>query len=370
MIKILHAADFHLDSPFDALPTAKAAQRRTEQRDLLENLADTANREGVDLVLLSGDLLDSDKSYFETGDALIRAFGKISVPIFISPGNHDYYHKYSPWRVLKLPANVHVFTSPTPESVVLESLGVTVWGAAFTANRMPGLLSDFPPIAERKQIHVMALHGTIGNSGDSVYNPMTEQQIAATGLNYLALGHEHSFSGLQKAGDTYYAYSGCPEGRGFDETGAKGVILAEVRRYETTARFVNLDGRQYHHITVDLSETGDEDSLAAIVSAITAALPEDTRRDIYRLTLSGAFGGRLDLPALGDLLADRFFHLELRDRTQLRRNIWAGAEEDTLRGLFLRKMRTQYDAAIESGDSDVQDEIVLAVRYALVAMGT
>ncbi|MCL2368640.1 MAG: metallophosphoesterase, partial [Oscillospiraceae bacterium] len=119
MIKILHGADFHLDSPFEALPEEKAMQRRAEQRTLLERLAELANSERVDAVILSGDLLDSDRSYYETGEVLVRAFGEIRAPVFIAPGNHDYYYKYAPWAALKLPENVHVFKTPTPEAVEL-----------------------------------------------------------------------------------------------------------------------------------------------------------------------------------------------------------------------------------------------------------
>ena len=39
MIRILHAADLHLDSPFNALSEEKAALRRREQRELLRSLA-------------------------------------------------------------------------------------------------------------------------------------------------------------------------------------------------------------------------------------------------------------------------------------------------------------------------------------------
>ena len=65
-MKILHAADLHLDSPFEGLPAAKAAQRRQEQRELLKKIAHTAEAERAELVLLSGDLLDSDSAYMET----------------------------------------------------------------------------------------------------------------------------------------------------------------------------------------------------------------------------------------------------------------------------------------------------------------
>ncbi|MCL2564131.1 MAG: DNA repair exonuclease [Oscillospiraceae bacterium] len=355
MIKILHAADFHLDSPFDALPEDKAADRRGEQRALLHKLATLANNEQVDAVLLSGDLLDSDKSYYETGEALARAFGEIKAPIFIAPGNHDYRHKFSPWAALKLPEHVHVFQTPTPEAVELPNGEAVIWGAAFVGGQSRGMLTDFPALDKRK-INLMTLHGQVG--ADNPYNPMSADQIAATGLDYLALGHEHSYSGLQKAGDTYYAYPGCPEGRGFDETGPCGVIIAEIDRDTVKEKFVPIAGRQYHKLRIDL--TGKTDLTAAILSA----LPMDTSRDIYRIALTGEFDGRLDLAVLTKRIEDRFFHLTLRDETRLRRDIWASAEEDTLRGLFLRKMRAKYDAA----DEAEQEKITWAIRFALAAM--
>ena len=72
-LKILHAADLHLDSPFEGLSAGKAAIRRKEQRELLARLADLAVTERVDLVLLAGDLLDSGNTFYETGEELIRA---------------------------------------------------------------------------------------------------------------------------------------------------------------------------------------------------------------------------------------------------------------------------------------------------------
>ena len=69
-LKILHAADLHLDSPFEGLPAGKASVRRSEQRGLLGRLAELALREKANIVLLSGDLLDSDNTYFETGEGM------------------------------------------------------------------------------------------------------------------------------------------------------------------------------------------------------------------------------------------------------------------------------------------------------------
>ena len=108
MLKFIHGADFHLDAPFAALSPEKARQRRAEQRQLLSRLADLAEEEGADLVLLSGDLLDGGETYQETVEALSHALGQIKAPVFIAPGNHDPYGPRSAYAGTAWPDNVHI----------------------------------------------------------------------------------------------------------------------------------------------------------------------------------------------------------------------------------------------------------------------
>ena len=91
MLKLIHAADLHLDSPFAGLRPERAAQRRREQRKLLERLAALAAEKQADLVLLAGDLLDGGTVYQETAAALAAALGAMPCPVLIAPGNHDYF---------------------------------------------------------------------------------------------------------------------------------------------------------------------------------------------------------------------------------------------------------------------------------------
>ena len=87
------------------------------------------------------------------------------------------------------------------------------------------------------------------------YNQISESDIAKSNLDYLALGHIHTFSGVKKAGRTFYAYPGCIEGRGFDETGEKGFIAGTVYKGKCDLRFVPAGGRQYHIERIDLTGT-------------------------------------------------------------------------------------------------------------------
>ena len=83
MLKLIHSADFHLDAPFSSLPPDLARQRRAEQRTLLTRLSQLVQTENADLVLLSGDLLDSSQTYQETVQALSRTLAEIHVPVFM-----------------------------------------------------------------------------------------------------------------------------------------------------------------------------------------------------------------------------------------------------------------------------------------------
>lgn len=355
-IKIIHAADFHLDSPFDALPDSKAIQRRQELRQQLLRLSELISRERAELVLLSGDLFDSSLSYHETCETLLQVLSGISAQIFISPGNHDYYCPKSPYHHLRFPENVHIFSSPTPRGVLLPELSVKVWGAGFNASLCPPLLRGFSvPEADRAYINIMVLHGALGGE---TYNPITEQEIAESGLDYLALGHVHTFSGIQRAGNTFYAYPGCIEGRGFDETGPKGVISGTVSKGSCALQFLPINLREYKTVTVDL--TGKSDLPAAVRAAA-----EGDGRDIIKLVLTGEYSGKIDSEQLCAALADRFFHVKVQNRTVLPRDIWDSLEEDTLKGIFLQKMRTAYNGET---DEDQRDKLMSAIRYGLAAL--
>ncbi|MBR5095038.1 MAG: DNA repair exonuclease [Oscillospiraceae bacterium] len=356
-IKILHTADLHLDSPFEALPAGKAAIRRKEQRELLDAMARLAIKERVDLVLLCGDLLDNSDPYFETGEELARCLGTIPAPVFIAPGNHDPWTPKSPYARLRLPDNVHVFTENAIRYFSLPSLKARVYGAAFTEPRCGPLLRGFH--AERKEgvTDILCLHGEVGVK-DSPYGPISEEDLAQSGLHYAALGHIHKASGLRKAGDTWYSWPGCPEGRGFDETGEKTVSIVELENGQCRLRPVSIAGRRYEQLQVDVTGT-------APLLAIHSALPDDTVCDVYRIILTGETETAPDLRRLYADLGEMFFELRLRDETRLRHSIWDCAGEGSLRGLFLGRLKKRYD---EAGSEEERRKIEQAARWGLAAL--
>ena len=338
MIKILHTADLHLDAAFSSLSPRQAAQRRQEQRQMLMNIAELANDEECQIVLLAGDLFDSDNAYPDTTEAMIAAFSSCKAQIFIAPGNHDYLTSGCVYLSANWPENVHIFKENAIRSVELPSLGCRVYGAAFTSMDACGLLDGFCA-EDDGLVNLMVLHGDSVNAG-SPNNAISKAQIAASGLDYLALGHIHMQSGLLKEGRTHYAWPGCPMGRGFDETGEKGVYIVQADKQSADVRFVPMHGKKYEILSV---AAGDDAR-----SAILAALPEDTHNDIYRIILTGE-AAEVSVAELHRALDERFFSVEFKNRTVPKRELWAQAQEDTLRGLFLRELKAKYDAADEEG---------------------
>lgn len=330
-LRILHSADWHLDSPFAGFSEEQRACLKREQRKIPGKVADLCRREGCDLVLLSGDLFDGEATR-ETVDVVKSALKECGVPVFIAPGNHDFCVPGSPWLEERWSNNVHVFTGGL-ESVTLPALDCRVYGAGYRSMDCPALLENFRAEGAEKY-HIAVLHGD-PTQKNSPYCPVTAAQVRDSGLHYLALGHIHK-AGAFRGGETLCAWSGCPMGRGWDETGEKGVCIVDL---EETAgiRAVALDTIRFYDLEVDIGEDA--------AAALEKALPGAGNEDFYRITLTGT--GEVDLTELKRRFA-AFPNLELRDKTELPLDVWADAGADTLEGVYFRLLREKLDADPET----------------------
>lgn len=348
-MKVLHAADLHLDSAFQRLDYQQAMTRRKELRELPRRIVETAVAEQVDLILLPGDLFDGERVYPETIAALSEAFGSTEIPVVIAPGNHDYVRPGSPYLTAAWPENIHIFTDEQPDCLEFPGLNCVVHGYAFTTpHREDEPLRGFAAPHDGK-LHLLCVHGEVGLTGR--YAPISEADLSRSGAAYAALGHIHAGSGLQWAGDTPWAYPGCPEGRGFDELGEKGVLVVTIGDGGVSARFRALCRRQYRTEFVELDQ-------------FDSALGTLPTRDLVRIILTGESQRTPDLAALTAKAAQHCFYAEVVDETTLPQNIWAKMDGDNLTGLFLREMRGILDTA----PAEERANILLAVRFGLAAL--
>ena len=336
-MKILHSADWHLCSPLQGRTQKQEALLRRHLRQLPGKVVALCKQYGCDMMLLAGDLFDGP--YDADTLALLKdALHDAAVPVFITPGNHDFCTADSPWLRESWPENVHIFTQPTVESVALPQLGCRVYGAGFTAMDCPSLLAGFQ--AQQDLTPIGIFHGDPAQAA-SPYNPITQAQVAGSGFSYLALGHIHK-GGSFRAGNTLCAWPGCPMGRGYDEDGEKGVLLVTLED-TVQASFIPLDTPRFY----DLETT---------VDSLDALLPPVGNQDFYRITLVGE-SEPVDLAALQTQYS-RFPNLLLRDKTVAPVNIWQALGEDSFEGTYFDLLHQALDGA----DAETQQQILLAAK--------
>ena len=324
MMKVLHSADWHLGAPM----TRWGDDARQALASVPDKIAALVRSQACDLVLLAGDLFDGLPSR-ETWLQFRNALEDMTVPVCIAPGNHDFVTAVSLWQTEVFPGNVHIFKRPVPESVVLDSLDCRIYGAGYNGMDCPPLLRDFR--AEGHERYVLGLFHGDPMVRNSPYCPITGDQVRESGLDYLALGHIHQ-TGAFRAGSTLCAWPGCPMGRGYDECGEKGVLLVTLDD-GADARFLPLNLPRFHDLT--LSVDGNP------AKALRDNLPPAAVGDYFRITLTGE-SEHTDLNSL----KQQFFqyrHLELLDRTTPPVDLWAGAGDDTLEGIYFRMLLDRLD---------------------------
>ena len=322
MMKILHSADWHLDSPLLGFTPAQTAKLKKALLEVPFRVVQLAREAGCSMMLLSGDLFDGACTA-ESLAAAQQALAEAGMPVCIAPGNHDPMGANSPWSRPGWSENVHIFTGGV-ESIAFPALDCRVYGAAFTASESAPLLEGFR--AECGERYALGVFHGDPTAANSPHNPITQGQVRESGLDYLALGHIHK-GGSLRAGDTLCAWPGCAMGRGFDELGEKGVLLVTLAD-GCDAQFVPLGLPRFHWLKTSVQDLAE-------------VLPAAGSDDHFRVELVG----ESEPPELAALAAGypQFPNLQLRDRTVPPMDVWAKAGDDTLEGVFFSLLQ-QSDA--------------------------
>jgi DNA repair exonuclease SbcCD nuclease subunit len=298
-VKLIHAADLHIDSPLRGLSVyegAPAEELRTASRRALQNLVQLAISESVDGVLLAGDIYDGDWPDFQTGlffgkqMSLLRAEG---IAVYLVSGNHDAQNKMT--RQLPLPDNVHMLDVHEPETVRNEKIGLAVHGQGFPRwDITDNLALGYPPPC-RDLFNVGLLHTALnGRDGHNRYAPCTVDHLRAKGYDYWALGHVHNREVVLE--DPWIVFPGNIQGRHARETGPKGCTLVTVGddQHVRSAVHHDLDVARWEHLRIDVSETRDLDAVADLVQDRLSTLPSGKLQAV-RISLTGRSSAHLAL---------------------------------------------------------------------------
>lgn len=293
-MKIVHAADLHIDSPLRGLAEYDGAplhEIRGATRRAFENLVDLCIEEGASLLVIAGDLYDGDWKDYSTGLFFVEQMVRLrdaGVRVAWVRGNHDAASKIT--KHLNAPGNVRELSCSAPETVVYDDLGIAVHGAGYATREVTDNLVLGYPAPHRGLFNLGLLHTSLdGRPGHASYAPCTLEQLRAREYDYWALGHVHQREVC--AQEPWVVFSGNLQGRHVNEAGAKGASLVVVEG--TLVRSVEhraVDVVRWARCEVSLqgAHTFDEALETCAERIRSAQLQAEGRLLACRVVLSGA----------------------------------------------------------------------------------
>ncbi|SDF62228.1 DNA repair exonuclease [Rhodobacter capsulatus] len=292
MIKILHTADIHLDSPLRSLALRNETLRdhiQSATRQAFARIIDTALAEGVAALLIAGDLFDGAQRGAKTAAFLsgqIERLRAAGIAVFYIKGNHDAENPIT--GEVALPDNVHVFDGRGGK-VRLGDTEIWIHGVSFTGRHAPDSLLPKFAAPVPGAVNIAMLHSSLaGAVGHDTYAPCSVEDLAALGFDYWALGHIHKRQVYRDA--PWIVMPGIPQGRDIGEAGAKSATLLTIEAGQITVQEVPTSVVTFllHDIDVTGAESDDEirQRVRSALHALSASLaPGETV--ILRLTLAG-----------------------------------------------------------------------------------
>ena len=270
-MKLVHAADIHLDSPLRGLVRYEGApveRIRGATRRALENLVALCEQEQAALLLIAGDLFDGDWRDYSTGLFFVAQMARLrqaGTRVVLLRGNHDAESQIA--RSLRLPDNVRELATRKAESVLYEELGVAVHGRGFPTRKVSDDIAAGYPSPLSGMLNIGLLHTSLnGRPGHENYAPTTLDVLRGKGYDYWALGHVHAREVVSS--DPWVVFPGNLQGRHAREPGEKGatVIAVENGRIRDV-RHETLDTVRWAVCTVDVAQAVDGHEVVELVHA-------------------------------------------------------------------------------------------------------
>ena len=215
---------------------------------------DLTRAEEAAALFCGGDLYEHERSGRDTAEFLRQTFASLDpIPVYLAPGNHDWYGSDSLYALVDWSSNVHIFRESALQPVPLTS-GVTLWGSAHCAPaNTDNFLDGFR--AEGPGVHLALFHGAENSwfseqgEGKQPHAPFDAVQIAEAGLDHAFLGHYHRPKDAER-----HTYPGNPDPLAFGEDGKRGAVVATI---DSTGRIATerhvVAQTAVHDIEIDVS---------------------------------------------------------------------------------------------------------------------
>lgn len=349
-MKILHTSDLHLASPLSSRLSPDAARiRRREISEVFARLCEAARRERCSAIIIAGDLFDSEcvsKLAIEAALDTVRRERNIS--FFYLPGNHE--GEIIKESGLETPKNLFIFgedwTSFSADGVVISGRSKLIPNAFDTLKLSPDMKN------------IVVLHGELRDHTDT--DVIGKRDAVERGIDYLALGHYHSYEEIRLDKRTRAVYCGTPEGRGFDEVGEKGYVIIDTDTPSLSSRFVPFAKRTVCWIKLNITGVGTQGELYSLISK---ALSEVDPSSIVRLELIGEYKEGLwkSEDSIERRFCQSFFYFEVRDSSRMALDLEKLRYDKTLKGEFIRLVIND-----DTIPSDMKEKIISCGLYSLL----
>ncbi len=344
-MKLIHCADLHLDSKMlTNFSKDMARERRNEILNTFVRMVEYASLESVEAILICGDLFDSNNiSALSRNTVMNSVINHPEISFFYLKGNHDFDNLFSSYN--DIPDNLIMFDDKWSSYVLGERDLVYVYATELSKENAQTVYNDLKP--NPCKINIVMLHGQEGESDskDKTEN-INLKFLKNKGISYLALGHIHSYKCDRLDESSDYCYSGCLEGRGFDEPGEHGFVLIDIDE-ETgilSHSFVPFAKRKIYVIDADV--TGCENTpmiLERVKQSI--ALKQPSKDDLVKVVLTGTVPAECerDLVFISKSLEDEFYCLRISDESKICFDPHDYINDISLKGEFVRNVFSSED---------------------------
>ncbi len=348
-MRIIHTSDLHLESAMNKLPPDRVRERKDELFGTFMRMADEAAALGARIFIIAGDLFDTEKI---TKRAAERVIGVIrrhpEIDFLYLPGNHERGGFLA--RITAMPENLRVFDR---DWTYFEYGDTVIAGRSECASGM------FCSLAlDEKRKNIVVLHGEV-KEHSVVGEGISLTAARERGIDYIALGHYHSYRVYDIGGGGVAVYSGTPEGRGFDEAGECGFVLVDTDG-GVKHRFCPFAKRTVRIIEVDISgSAGRIDIEDRVDEALSGAAPGD----IVRVVLTGERVAELyaDIGAIYERYRERYYLFEINDMSRVKIEPELYAYDKSFKGEFIRLVYARDDL-----DEEMKDRVIRCGLTALM----
>lgn len=297
MVKFLHCADLHLDSPFASKQFLSPNILKDVENSAYESfksIVDLALREEVDFMLICGDLFDAENRTLKAEVFLKQQFERLNkeqIFVYVIHGNHD---PLSDSLISDWPQNVTVFSNQveTYQTITKNGEKVYLHGFSYQQNESyENKIDDYPTSDSHSVINIGLLHGTYSKSGVSDrYTEFRLEDLNSKLYHYWALGHIHKRDQLNDLPQIHYP--GNIQGRHFNEQGEKGCLIVEGDYVSLKTRFVPTQFIRFESAVIETDQIGQHHLYDIIQAFKDSVRPQG--RAFYRLRIDVSGDERID----------------------------------------------------------------------------